>query len=344
MLTREQRYALLMLKKRGDTFFSKLPMELIEEISTYDQDPNSAIGKALHHAAYAQKEDVTKLLTMLEANPRLLLEAGTVMTPGGDEVRRVTPYEFLLGAGDFELAEKVQSYFAKIENGESERIRQYECYRPHIEGILTQEPYNLRPLIQLIKEATAEETKALLDKDSRDENALCKAMNQFRKDWAPRILTKPCMHYNYKSLFHAFELIQDDKKWVDSSKESEEVFFKRSLLFRHVIGFEMRRLPGIDRCALAQGLHYVAEKNEAMARSYSLIWGPGGEFPNTQTDNSREGLGWDYAVSMLSGTTEHELNLAADCWETYIEQKTSKAQNLCDRTQYISNPLGRAGV
>ena len=143
---------MLILNQRKDTFFSKLPPELIPYIYDQDQyqDPNSDIAKALHHAAYARQEDVTTLLAMLEANPKLLLQAGNVITPGGDEIRRVTIYEFLLGAGDYELAKKVQDYFSKIEGGEQQRIHQYERYRPHIEGMLTQKPYDLSPLIDLL--------------------------------------------------------------------------------------------------------------------------------------------------------------------------------------------------
>ncbi|CDZ76348.1 hypothetical protein BN59_00616 [Legionella massiliensis] len=205
MITREQIYTMLILRRRKGTVFSNLPTDLIKEISDYGQNPNSAIAKVLTHAAYARQEDVKALLEMLDQNPSLLLEAGNVQTPGGDEVRRVTIYEFLLGAGDDELAGIVQSYFAKIDNGEQEMIRQYERYRPHIESMLTQKPYDLSPLIELIKKATPEQVTALLNKDMTGDNELCKALSQFRKDWAPRVLTKPCMHYNYASLQHAFE-------------------------------------------------------------------------------------------------------------------------------------------
>ncbi|MGC1181356.1 MAG: hypothetical protein WA877_00205, partial [Legionella sp.] len=104
MLTREQVYVMLMLRKRENTIFSTLPVELIQEISDFGQDPNSGIAKALHHAAYARQEDVKALLALLDENPSLLLQAGNVVTPGGDEWKRVTIYEFLLGAGDYELA------------------------------------------------------------------------------------------------------------------------------------------------------------------------------------------------------------------------------------------------
>jgi hypothetical protein len=245
----------------------------------------------LHHAAYARKEDVTILIDMLQANPRLLLQRGDVITPGGDEIRRVTIYELLLGAGDPELAEKVQAYF----DDDQERMRQYERYRPHIEGMLTQKPYNLSPLIELIKKASPEEVKALLNKDMTGESERCKAILQFRKDWAPRILLKPCMHYNYASLQQAFELL--DKEWDNLYKASRNNYDMINLVWRQLIGFEMRRLPGIDRCVMAQGIYYVIKQKEALARSYNLRNGGAAvAFPVALTDDSLGGLGGDFAV------------------------------------------------
>ena len=120
MLSREHIHTLIQLRHCKGNFFSKLPGELIEEIIDVEPVSNSDIAKALHHAAFARQEDVDALLEMLEANPRLLLEAGNVITPGGDELRRVTIYECLLGAGDYALAEMVQGYFSEIKGMEFE--------------------------------------------------------------------------------------------------------------------------------------------------------------------------------------------------------------------------------
>ncbi len=196
MLSSEHIHTLIQLRHREGNFFSDLPCDLVKEIKNVKPESNSDIAKALQHAAYARQEDVDALLEMLEDNPRLLLEAGDVITPGGDEIIRVTIYEFLLGAGDYELAEMVQRYFAEIKDEQGEpieaaqeqRIRQYERYRPHIEGMLTQEPYDLSPLIELIKQASAEDVDALLKKDMAHESVLRDAIVQFRKDWAPRVL------------------------------------------------------------------------------------------------------------------------------------------------------------
>ena len=331
MISKDQIHTMLLLRTRENNFLSNLPMELIVEL------PNSNIAKALHHAAYARREDVATLIDMLETNPRLLLLAGNVQTPGGDEVRRVTLYEFLLGAGDDELAGIVQSYFAKIANGEQEMIRQYERYRPHIEGMLTQKPYDLLPLIELIKKATPEQVKALLNKDMSGEDDLCKAFIQFRKDWAPKVLTKPCMHYNYASLQHAFELL--DREWDNLYKASNDNFDKINLVWRQLIGFEMRRLPGIDRCVMAQGLYYVIEEKAAVARTYTFNNGgvAGSAYPVTVVDDSIDGLGGDFAVGIGGGSAGPAWlgcgrgRATRALWEAHVEQKLQTCRTYATR-------------
>lgn len=343
MITREQIYTMLMMNKRRDTLFSALPIEIIEEISEYGQDPNSEIAKALTHVAYARKEDVDELKKMLDANPGLLLLSGNVQTPGGDEIRRVTLYEFLLGAGDDELAGIVQGYFTKLDNGEQERVRQYERYKPHIEGMLTQKPYDLSPLIELIKKATPEQVTALLNKDMTGDNELCKALSQFRKDWAPKVLTKPCMHYNYASLQHAFELL--DREWDNLYKASNDNYDKIRLVWRQLIGFEMRRLPGIDRCVMAQGLYYVIDKNEVVGRSYALREsGMAGSFPVTTTDDSIGGLGGDFSVDILGGRRAEgggsaRVVWAEHFWKTYVEQKLQTCRTYATSPNSSAEPV-----
>lgn len=334
MPSREQTYAMLILNKHTNNFFSTFPPELIRDISTFDEGPNSDIGKALKYAAYARKEDVEALLEMLGNNPSLLLETGNVITPGGDEIRRVTIYEFALGAGDYELAEKVQSYFSTIgtKDAEQQRICQYERYKPHIEGMLKQEPYDLKPLIKLIKEASAEDVTALLNKDMTHKSELRDAMMQFRTDWAPRILTKPGMHYNYASLQHAFNLL--DREWDDLHKTSGDNRDKIDLVWRQLIGFEMRRLPGIDRCVMAQGLYPVIEKQVDCARSYKFQ-NRDGDFPIMAGDDSLGGLGGDFSVGLFGQRSTKAVaggvavaGRGPACWKTYVEQKLQSNKNL----------------
>lgn len=320
MLSREQVNTMLVLRQRENSLFSPLPTELIRDIIEWE---NGDIAQALQYAAYARKEDVAALLKMLEADPNLLLDAGHVKTPGGDEIRNVTIYELVLGTGDYELAKMVQPYFSNINDGEQQRIRQYERYKPHIEGMLEQKPYDLIPLIDLIKQASAEDVTALLNKDMTRKSKLCEAIIRFRKDWSPRILTKPCMHYNYASLQHAFELLE--REWANLYKTGGNDYYKIRLVWRQLIGFEMRRLPGIDRCVMAQGLYDVIVKQKVIARSYKFN-NSDGDFPIIASDDSISGLGEDFSVDAAGRNARGQPGRRglADVdgrWGTYIEQK-----------------------
>ena len=307
MLSRDQLFTFFALQQCSESFVSTLPNELIMYIDEWVV--SSDIDQALLHAAYARKEDVDSLLVMLDKNPSLLLEAGDVITPGGDEIKRVTLYEFLLGAGDSGLAMRVQEYFSRIDHGEDERVCQYERYRPYIESMLTQQPYDLKPLIELIKKATSEQIRALLNNDMTGEDDLCKALVQFRKDWAPRVLTKPCMHYNYASLQHAFTLLDRERR--NLYKASNCNYDKINLVWQQLIGFEMRRLPGIDRCVMAQGLYNVIEQKESVARTYTFKVGgmAAATFPVTVADDCINGLGRDFAVTIHGWATSRSLTL-----------------------------------
>ena len=337
MLTREQIYTMLMLRKREDNIFSVLPDELICHISDFGQDSKSDITKALRHAAYARKDDIAKVVEMVKANPRIPFEAGNVVTPGGLDLRRVTLYEFFLGAGDPDAAQQIEPYFAKIENGENERVRQYERYRPHIEGMLTQTPYNIASIIDIIKRASADDVTAMLNKDMKRESVLRDALIQFRKDFAPGMLIKPRMHYNYRSLLHAFDML--DGEWSNLFRVSGNNYYHQyrvsgnnhdntRLVWRQLIGFEMRRLPGIDRCAMAQGLFYVKDQNE-VKRTYKFKNGAG-DFPITGFDESLDGLGGDFAIDII-GARDVDGELLVDgarLWKNYVEKKTSALLSL----------------
>ena len=334
MLSREQVNAMLMIRNRENTILSEFPVDLIREIRGW---ATSDVAKALQYAAYARKEDVDALIEMLKENPTLLLQRADVKTPGGDEIRNVTIYELVLGAGDYELAKMVQPYFSTIKEGEKHQIEQYERYKPHIEDMLKQKPYDLGPLIQIIKDASAKDVAAMLKKEMTGTSDLCKAMEAFRKDWAPRIMTKPCMHYNYKSLQHAFELL--DQEWDDLKKTSNNNYDKINLVWRQLIGFEMRRLPGIDRCVMAQGLYYVAEKQQDVARSYKFK-NSDGDFPVIAADDSLAGLGGDFSVDIFGdGVGDGVARGGDDVFGKLMSNKNFKLAELM-QSQPVHQPTG----
>lgn len=297
MITREQVYTMLLMNQRNDNLFFKLPLEVIVHISDQNQGVDTDIAKALHYTAYARNEDITALLNMLDTAPRLLLQSGNVQTPGGDIWKRVTIFEFCLGSGDFDLAAKIIPYFTKIDGGKIQMRYQYERYKPHIETMLTTNPYNLIKLFELIKITPLEEINALSKDGIIHNSKLSDAMIQFRQAWSPKILTRPSMHYNYNSLQHAYSLIAEE--W--DNLHNEKILF----ILQNIIGFEMRRLPGIDRCNFANGVNAI-NQGAACIRSYQLKHKPYGghfsckNFPVTIQDEpfSMVGLGRQYWIDL----------------------------------------------
>ena len=140
---------------------------------------------------------------MCAANPSLVLEASHVVTPAGLILKRVTPYECALGAGDVGLAKLIGTYFSKIPEGKKERAIQYERYRLAIEGMLNQPPYDLSWLMDIIKNSSADDVTAALNSDKEHVSKLRDALVQFRNDIRPGTLIKSRMHYNYQNLIHA---------------------------------------------------------------------------------------------------------------------------------------------
>ncbi len=296
------------------------------------------IAKALHNAAYARHAEVNELMTMLDKNPRLVLQPGDVVTPGGDMIKGVTPYEFALGAGDYELAEKVGRFFEKIPHGEKERLRQYERYKPHIDAMLTQEPYDLTELINLLKDASAEDVTALLNNDLTHESPLRDALIQFRRAHAPRIISEPCMHFNYASFQHALDILS--REWSELFQASGN-HNKIDFVCRQIIGFEMRRLPGVDRCRVAYGLSYKAPTE----RSYQCLnkYRTGFiDFPITTSDKSLDGLGIDFVIGIAYGEECGSLGSRSDIhWKNHLLAKKLSLETLyrngCTNSLAMSN-------
>lgn len=332
LTTRELVSTMLMLRNRKNDFFFQLPNDVFGYMSNIsmdlkDLDPDSDISQALQLAASAKMEDRKELFSRIKKNPELLLKASNVRTSSVD-ARVVTIYEFLLGSGDLRTAKKTHPYFAKIKNGKNERMRQYEKYRPHIENVKNQKPYDFAPLITLLKQSSNEDDIALLNDDLTRNSELRDAILQFRKDRAPAVLRKPGMHYNYSNLQYLFDVLKSE--WGSLFKASGNNYDKIRILWRLIIGFEMRRLPGVERCALAQGLHYLLDNKEPLARSYRFAH-DNCDFPETITDDILEGLGRDYAIEIMRGarhTAEGRrpeylgaMLESGERWKAYVDEK-----------------------
>ncbi len=321
------------LSRAGSYFYGLFKPELEKQ----------ALAKALHHAAFARQKDVDTLLAMLEANPRLLLKAGNVITPGGLDVRGVTIYEFLLGAGDPNLAKRVEPFFEKLENGQNERTRQFERYRPHIDAMLTQEPDDLKCLFDIIKQSSADDVAAELatgdQYDTRYQSPLRDAFNKFREvklDPQVRIMTEPRMHCNYQNLIHAYSMLA--LEWDNLYAASGNNYKKLYLVAREIIGLiELIELPGYERCLFARGQVKAAAAGKEIERSHKYENGSG-SFPNFDSSlvTSHSGVGFDSFISISGGwpltTLAGDPLLRAGC-ETVTELMVSKNVRLAELMQ-----------
>ncbi len=332
MLTRPQANKFFELRNDRTSFFSLQPFDVVNSICCdYNPDPDSEISIALRHAASSETLDMNKLVEMVKANPRLLLQAGDVKTRGGVFVKRIKLYEFFLGEGDPAGAKQIEFGFEKIVTGKEEREFQFERYRLQIETLAkqieTKQPaYDLRPLIAIIKKSSAADIAEALTINDPDRvvtrnTELRKELAKFRRAIEPKITTSGEMHYkHYTTLQQAFYLLR--KEWGALSNDYKD-FDKCNLVWRQVIGYLQRSLPAVDRFAFARGFD---DGERTVKYKYGNC-----SFPNISSggeDLSR--LGFEdviYALSLpyaCGGQMPGASNLEITC-----RAKTSALQNLC---------------
>jgi hypothetical protein len=156
------------------------------------------------------------------------------------------------------------------------------------------------------------------------------------------------MHYNYASLKHAFELLNCE--WGNLYKASNDNYNKINLVWRQLIGYEMRRLPGIDRCVMAQGLYYVIEDKAPVARTYSMKYRQVScpTFPVTVADDSIDGLGENFAINIFgldALAVGGKMLGGEDSWrdwqylETYVEQKLQTCRTYAASPNSAAEPV-----
>ena len=334
MLNRSQIYTLLILRNREDTIFSQLPIELIREISEFGQNPNSEFATTLKHVARGELEEAK---AMLDQNPRFVLQSGTVMTRAGLTVCQKTPLEVALGEGDPEMAAMIMSYFSQFEGGEREKEKQLERYRPLIEHMQNQKPYDLTKLIELIKNSSAKDVTAALHKDMEHDSNLRDALIQFRKDVNLSIVKKPQMHYNYQTIIHALEIF--DREWDNLYRASGNNYDKCDLVWRQVIGYLQRGLPAVDRFAFARGLYDLVENKMKMSLERNVEYKYGnGSFPDTSSGEDLAGLGFDYGIWAGGGCGRRGNRVATggvgvSLVTKLMSNKNFRLQNLCEPPQ-----------
>jgi hypothetical protein len=331
MLTREQLHAFLCMRKHRRTIWSAHDKQLIHymgEISMANFSPDSEISRLLHYIAYG---NLKLAQAMLEENPRLVLQRSHIETPSGLKVLQTTPLECALGAGDPEMAKMIDPYFeAKgIVGGAAVREEQYTRYRPYIENIMEQEPYDFTLLLDTLIQASPQDVEAALNNEMTHQSALSDVLTQFRNEFTPNKITVG-MHFNYLHLLRAFEVFEQKFDHLHNGNNYD----KNRIFCRQVIGFIQRSLPAIDRMGFAQALYNVVLKNSTIKRSYQLVANIH-QFPATTSDYSlRDRLGFDYFIG--HGGREWGGPWCRDRGRwlgDLCRAKTADLQNLCGRSE-----------
>lgn len=291
MLGRTEFYTLEVLRKHGGNIFSSLPRDLSHYLSNVCYSPNSDIATLLHFIAYGTLPNVK---AMLDANPKLVLDAGDVMTPSGLTMKRITPLELALSGGHPDIAKLVDSAFSRINGSAEQKISyqklkntQYERYRPHLENMLNQKPYNFTNLFV-----------GIVENDFEQE------LGKFRE------YIKRCAHatktvgmqFNYNDVLEFFKFYE----W-NLYKFSYDQCASASRL---VYGLIMRNFPAYNRQVSAQGLYDVVENKAQMDWSFNLKNEADATFPITDGDVSHSGLGFDYFIAGCAAEG-HRLGIGA---------------------------------
>ncbi|HEX4045888.1 MAG TPA: hypothetical protein VHZ76_09515 [Gammaproteobacteria bacterium] len=341
MLTREQIYAMLMLRNYKGNIFFGLPNGLIRHISDFGQNPNNNVNSALGHAASRIEVNIVTLVEMVKEHPELLLQAGNVVNRGGIPATRKTLYEFFLGEGDPTSAKRIEFGFAKILNGENERIRQYERYKLHIEALAKQieskrPSFDLKPLIDLIKKSSPADITAALNKDMKHESLLHDMLIVFRDAIKPKRKIIGMHYEHYTTLQQAFDLLHDEWKELSSNYTN---YNKCDLVWRQIIGYLQRSLPAVDQCAFARAF---TDEECTLNFKYSA-----GAFPDISSDDAElSGVGFDEAIfgvgagGLAAGTGgEDAAARVARGWKTHVEKKIQACRTYVACTQYTNSGL-----
>lgn len=316
MFSRDQLKTFLLIRKRQGTFLfnTRLPKPLIHIISTINYKPNSEIAQLLHSVAHG---DFKSVKCILEINPRLLLEAGDVTDPAGNIIKRVTPYECALSVGDPGMANAIHEFFSKIEglDGGKEQVRQYASYQHSINHMSNQQAdFDFNRLFQIIKDSSSQDIEEELkihnfDPDyqgtipKKDKITLRQALEMFRKHFDSREILNG-VHFNYANLLEAMRILKFECQyggvWWGSDKDR---YKKCDLFWRQVIGYIQRALPACDRQALAQDFTKIAHDEKELEPSfkfnhdnYALHFYGISSYPVTAGDQSRQGLGYEFAI------------------------------------------------
>lgn len=235
-----------------------------------------AAKKVLQHVVL---RDNHQALKMIAANPRLLFIQASAMdyALAEDGSRRTitgSPYQAMLGAGDFFMLKAVDAYIDKVTDGRTIALEQFLQQFPHgVQG--AKSTYDFSALLNAISRETFVNEKL---------NAQTKAaLKKFRDDFKPKEITTG-KHFDLHLLVNAINIYDD--------KFTEWSISKLSLFWRQIIGYLQRMIPACDAPLFCTDI-YIHDDTEASQTLMTLLNGDA-FFPSINKPNS--GLGFTHAI------------------------------------------------
>lgn len=229
-----------------------------------------------------------KAKELIAKNPLLLLNNKAESTDySGKSIKHLTPFQAALCAGDIEMCKMMRPYFAQLDNGQHAFKSQMEQIFPN--GVeddyedLYRARFDFSEVMSAILTAPIHEVKLALEKQFDTNLPLHRILNHFRKDFREKsqkeIIFNPFHYFNvilaYDQVFH-----------------NADCWERLDLMTRQVVGWTQRFFSACWGQALAQGIHYIAKKNEPLKRQFKCRTGKGLTFPLQEM----VGLGFDYAI------------------------------------------------
>jgi len=310
---------LIKLRNREGTIFHAMPQDIFKLMigpGVPVINPETDIEKLLYQVAYGNLEQVK---VILDKNPELLKHKGNVTAPSGDLIFHTFALTCAIGAGDYEMATLIKSYFPKISGGEDEAINQCAIYKDPVQIMLVQRYYNLSELMAILLNSSKRDVELALQCDIKHESKLNLALATFRKHFTSRVITEG-MHFNYRDLLHAFSIyMQTFNKLLEKGGSDFTKIFEIQ-----VIGYIQRKLPACLRQAFTQGIYYIVDEGQPLERSFQCRI-TDKKFPDTTDDNSLKGLGYTENGMMGAGM---DVNGAEPFEKLIVETKIQLKQLL----------------
>jgi len=315
---------------------------------TSEERQQRAFEKLIKLAASGKMFEIFyEVQRLVNANPKLLLQAGNVTTRGGTEIIGTTLYEFFLGSGYPEAAELIAPYFTKIIDkdgksiGEAERIRQYERYRPYIEQLrqevnaykkayedagnsayksIYKPAYDLRSLIDCIINSSQEDITAELKQTEGYNSELREWMCAFREaiNESQRNRTEGMHYAHYTTIMQVLDLLHE--KWDElSSNVPPDTRSRKRLVFSQIFGYlQLVGLPARERFVFARAF----EDKELSSECRYYQYPERKFFPNFDFSNLVcTGLGFLFGIigchAQVSGGRAEWVRL----FKAHVEQK-----------------------